>query len=351
LTTGFLQKYVAEDASMKSPKKISCFILCVLLAGVISGCAEQRHRLALGSAASTGATYSICGSIANAVCEYSDKVHLTSEVSGGTAENIRNLKDGTIEFGIINTDNAYYFWASLGTYKNAGSNKLRGVWSMFPYVMHVVTPAGSDIKSIGDLRGKRIALGTPGSGYESFARTVLAAYSMTYDDVEEMLISPTQMVDALKDGQVDAFFLPINVPVGSITDLTMSMDISLLSIDELHMENLQKINKAFIPYAIPPNTYKNQTERVIAPSQKGMIVAFADKVSDEDVYEVVKNMWEHREAWEHAHSTCAEMTIETTLAGMPIPLHNGAYKYYKEKGLRISPELVPPEAHIATGRP
>jgi TRAP transporter TAXI family solute receptor len=330
---------------MNKGKKALCPIIYIILLLLLTSCARNtKIKLALGSAASTGATYSICGSIANTVCEYSEKVHLTSEVSGGTSENIRNLKNGIIEFGIINTDNAYYFWSKTGPYAARGSDKLRGVWLMFPYVMHVVVPANANIHSIDDLRGKRVALGTAGSGYESFARTVLKAYDMTYDDVEEMLISPTQMVDALKDGNVDAFFLPINVPVGSITDLTMAMDIRLLPIDEKRMQKLKEINKAFTPYTIPANTYKGQQQPVTAPSQKGMIVSFADKVGDDEVYEVVRNMWEHRDMWKDTHSTCAYMTLETALTGMPIPLHSGAYRYYKEKGLAIPEDLVPPEA-------
>lgn len=326
-------------------KKVICCALILITMLLINGCGENKQKkLALGAAASTGATYSICGSIANTVCENSSKVHLTAEVSGGTSENIRNLKAGIIEFGIINTDNAYYFWKSKGPYVNSGSDKLRGVWSMFPYVMHIVVDADSDIKKIDDLKTKRIAVGTAGSGYESFARTVLNAHDLTYDDVQAMLISPTQMIDALKDGKVDAFFLPINVPVASITDLTMSMNIRLIPIDDERMAKLNQINKAFAPYTIPANTYKGQDKPIQAPAQRGMVVAFADKVSDADVYEVVRAMWEYRETWKDTHNTSAQMTLESTLNGMPIPLHNGAYQYYREKGLKIPEDLTPPEA-------
>lgn len=325
-------------------KRLICLGLVAMIF-VLSGCNQQpQKRLALGSAASTGATYSICGSIANVVCEHSTKVHLTSEVSGGTSENIRNLRAGIIEFGIINTDNAYYFWSSQGPYKNIGSDKLRSVWSMFPYVMHIVVAADSDIKSIDDLRKKRIAVGTAGSGYESFARTVLSVHGLSYDDVQAMLISPTQMIDSLKDGKVDAFFLPINVPVGSITDLTMSLDIRLLPIDAQRMKRLHAINKAFTLHIIPANTYKGQEQQIRVPAQKGIVVAFADKVDEEAVYEVVKNMWEYREKWKDTHGTCSQMTLDSTVQGLPIPLHIGAYKYYKEKGLKIPADLVPPEA-------
>ncbi len=304
---------------------------------------KSKKALVIGTASSSGTWYIIGGAMANAVNNNSNWFNVTCEASSGGGENLRNLGDGAIDLAMLNSDMSYFYYSSTESYAGAGSDKLRAVFAMPCAAMHLVVRANSDVKTVADLKGKRIAVGLQGSGYELFASKVVANAGLTYDDMTVQMINPSQMPEALQNNQVDAFFFPVNVPGSALTELALNTDIRLLSLDDEFRNKFQSTYTGYVDYVIPANTYKGQTEDVHTLATGQLCTTLADTLTEDEAYVLMCDIFDNRTEWEGAHYTTNDIQYDN-FNGLIIPLHAGVYKYMVEKGVAIPENLVPPEA-------
>jgi hypothetical protein len=211
---------------------------------------------------------------------------------------------------------------------------LRLIANLYPESVHIVTRKGSGIKSVADLKGKRVALDEPGSGTLINARTILAAYGLKDADLKPEYIKPNQAGDKMKDGALDAFFFTGGSPAGAIAELAASgAGIELVAIDGPQADALRKTSGFFAPDTIPADTYKGVA--AVKTLAVGAQWVTSDKADANLVYEIVKKLYsaEGQKMLGAGHAKGKYITKENAVLGAGIPFHPGAERFYKEAGL------------------
>ncbi len=249
--------------------------------------------------------------------------------------NINGITSGQMESGFTQSDVA--FWAYTGTGVYEGKPKvadLRLIANLYPETIHVVARKGAGIKSVADLKGKRVSLDEPGSGTLVDARIILAAYGITEKDIKAEYLKPNQAGDKMKDGGLDAFFFVGGYPTGAISELASSGGgIELVPVTGPEVDKMLKDYGFFAPDTIPANTYKGvDAVKTIAVGAQWVT---STKQPDALIYEVTKAMWNDntRKQLDAGHAKGKAILASLATAGAGIPFHPGAEKFYKEKGM------------------
>jgi TRAP transporter TAXI family solute receptor len=228
-------------------------------------------------------------------------------------------------------------WAFTGTGSFEGKPKvgdLRMIANLYPESIHLVAKKGSGIKTVADLKGKRVALDEPGSGTLIDARLVLAAFGVKESDIKPEYIKPNQAGDKLKDGSLDAFFFVGGAPAGAIAELASSgTGIELVPIAGPQADALRKSNPFFAVDHIPAGTYKDTAAvETLAVGAQWVTSAKAD---NETVYQITEALFSDatQKTLQAGHAKGKYITKENAVKGVGIPFHPGAERFYKEAGL------------------
>ena len=222
-----------------------------------AGAAQAQQFFRIGTGGTAGTYYPVGGMIANAVSQ-PGKIVATAQASNGSLANVTGIAGGAVESGFSQADVASWAYTGKGVFD--GKPKITGlrlIANLYPESVHIVVRKGSGIKTVADLRGKRVALDEPGSGTLINARTILAAYGIKEADIKPEYIKPNQAGDKLKDNALDAFFFTGGSPAGAIAELASSgAGIELLPIDGPQAEAIRQSDGFFSPDLIAEGTYK-----------------------------------------------------------------------------------------------
>lgn len=253
----------------------------------------------------------------------------TVQSTKASVENLNLLQQGRGELGFVLGDSASLAWAgdAEAGFK-AKLDKLRGVAALYPNYIQIIASADSGIKTLADLKGKRVSVGSPKSGTELNARAVLKAAGMSYGDLGKVEYLPFgESVELMKNRQLDATLQSAGLGVSSIRDLATSIPITVVSIPA---DVVGKIgDPAYITSKIPAGTYEGQTADVESAAVINVLVTHSG-VKDETVYMMTKLMFENLNELSAAHAAAKGISLENALRSMPVPLHPGAERYYKE---------------------
>jgi TRAP transporter TAXI family solute receptor len=209
-------------------------------------------------------------------------------------------------------------------------DKLRTIGAIYPNYIQIVATTDSGIKTLADLKGKSLSVGAPKSGTELNSRAILAAAGMTYKDIGKVEYLPfAESVDLMKNRQLNATLQSAGLGVASLKDLSTSTDITVVSVPK---ETVEKIGSPFVPVTIPANTYTGQDKDVPTAAVVNYLVT-SSAVSADLAYQMTKVIYESLPELATAHAAGKEIKLETAATGSPVPLHPGAIRYYKEKGL------------------
>jgi TRAP transporter TAXI family solute receptor len=209
-------------------------------------------------------------------------------------------------------------------------DKLRGIAAIYPNYIQIVASKDSGIKTLADLKGKSLSVGAPKSGTELNARAILAAAGMKYEDLGKVEYLPfAESVELMKNRQIDATLQSSGLGVASIRDLSTSIPINVVAVPA---DVVAKIGAPYVAATIPAGTYEGQTEDVSTAAVGNFLVSHSG-VSDETAYQMTKLLFEHLDQLVAAHSAAKGIDPAKALDGMPIPLHPGAERYYKEAGI------------------
>ncbi|MBM3643927.1 MAG: TAXI family TRAP transporter solute-binding subunit [Alphaproteobacteria bacterium] len=301
----------------------------------------------IGTGGTAGTYFPIGGLIANAIsnppgsracadggsCGVSGLV-ATAVASNGSVANVNAIAGGSMQSGFAQSDVAY--WAHTGTGIYEGRPKvdgLRAIANLYPESFHLVVRKGAGIKSMSDLKGKRMSLDEPGSGTLVDARLILAAYGMTEKDIKAEYLKPQQAADKLKDGALDAFFSVSGWPQGAVAELAATTGIELVPIAGPEAEKLIKQYSFFGADEIPDGAYKN-VQGVKTVSVNALWVT-SMRQPEALIYNITGALWNAntRKLLDSGHAKGKSIRLDTALTGLGIPLHPGAEKFYKEKGL------------------
>jgi TRAP transporter TAXI family solute receptor len=265
---------------------------------------------------------------------FSDKIpNVKTQVQATKAsvENLILLQQGRGEIAFTLGDSLKAAWDGD---EEAGFktklDKLRTIGAIYPNYIQIVATAESGIKTLADLKGKSLSVGAPKSGTELNSRAILAAAGLSYKDLGKVEYLPfAESVDLMKNRQLAATLQSAGLGVASLKDLSTSTQITVVSVPK---EVVDKIGPPFVSVTIPANTYTGQDKDVPSAAVINYLVT-SSAVSDDLAYQMTKLVYESLPELANSHAAGKEIKLEKAAMGSPIPLHPGAIRYYKEKGV------------------
>jgi hypothetical protein len=194
--------------------------------------------------------------------------------------------------------------------------------------------ASTKINSVEDLKGKTVSVGDAGSGVEFNAKQILSAYGISFDDINVVNLSFGDSADSIKDGKIDAAFVTAGAPTTAVVDLSTTTDIKILEIDDEHADALIAEHPFYTKTIIPSGTYSKVDNDVQTVSVRATLVASTD-VSEDTIYELTKALFESKDELAAAHEKFSTLDMDAAVAGISVPFHPGAKKYYAEQGITV----------------
>jgi TRAP transporter TAXI family solute receptor len=254
------------------------------------------------------------------------------QATKASVENLNLLQIGRGELAFALGDSVSDAWAGV---EEAGFKaplkRLRAIAGTYPNYIQIVASEDSGIKTLADLKGKRISVGAPKSGTELNARAIFKAAGLTYEDMGKVEFLPfAESVELMKNRQLDATLQSSGLGMAAIRDLSSTMKLSYVAVPQDVVTQIG--NAAYQPGMIPAGTYDGQSADVPTVAITNILVSH-NKVSDEVAYQMTKLLFDNLERLGNAHSAAKDIKLETAAQNLPIPLHPGAERYYREVGL------------------
>ncbi len=303
--------------------------MAVAAAGCGGGSGGNESFVNIATGGTAGTYYPIGGAIADVLNKNAKDVNASAQSTGASVANINMLKDKQVEMAIVQNDITYYAVNGTEMFENKIEN-LRGIASLYPETCQFVTLESSGIKTIADLKGKRVAVGAAGSGVEGNVRQILKAYGLTYDDIDEQFLSFAEGATALKDGTVDVACLTAGAPTASVQDVASQKQIRLIPLEDEKIAELVKDYPFYTKTTVPGGTYQGFNEDIQTVSVMAILVA-TDKMTDETGYEITKAIFGNLDKISAAHSVAKSIAKDKALDGMDfIKMNAGAEKFIKE---------------------
>src|SRR5262245_42150026 len=292
----------------------------------------QQQFFRIGTGGTGGTYYPLGGIIANAIS--TDKISVSAVATNGSVANVNGIVGGSMESGFSQAD--INSWAVNGTGIYEGKPKveeLRAIANLYPESVHIVVKKGLNLKSIADLKGKRVSIDEPGSGSLVNARAILGVFGVTERDIKPEYLKQQQSAEKLKDGSLDAFFTTTGYPLGTLTKLAATNGFDLLPIDGEARDKIMAQYKFFAKDRIPDSTYKDV--KGIETISVGAQWVTSSKQPEALVYEITKALWSDktRATLDAGHAKGKAIQQSTALLGIGIPLHPSAEQFYKEADL------------------
>lgn len=297
---------------------------------------QEQQFITIGTGGVTGVYYPTGGAICRLVnIKRADHgIRCSVESTGGSVYNTRTIRQGELDFGVVQSDVQAAGLAGTGAFAEDGAYpELRALFSVHPEPMHLMVRADAGINSVEDLRGKKVNIANPGSGTRVLAETVLQYYGVSPDEfaVAAELKSSEQSA-ALCDGNIDATIWAAGLPNGSSQEATSTCDVKILALEGPAIDKLLMENTAYGVATIPGGMYPGNDADIPSWGPLATFVTSAH-TADEVVYAVVAGVFDNFEDFKKLHPAFARLeTSEMIKNGLTAPLHPGAAKYYKEKG-------------------
>ena len=310
----------------------------VAAAGLVAGGAWAQQRIFFGVATGgTGGTYYPLGGmlaqlISNKASVDGKKISATAEAAGASVGNAKLLGTKDIESAFVAADILDAAYNGKAQFANAPLKNLRALGALYPETVQLITRADSGINSVKDLKGKSISSGAPGSGQYQLVTDLLKVYGMARSDVKEDSSSFTQAVDKIKDGNLHATLITGGVPVAAVTDFAQSHALKIIPLAGPEVAALLKEQPYYTQVQLPANSYKGQTAAI--PTLAVMAIwATHDGVPENQAYEVTKALYDNIAIMGQVHVQGQNISLSTATAVAGVPVHPGALRYFKSKGV------------------
>lgn len=310
--------------------------LATTVAGMQVAVAAEQKFVTIGTGGVTGVYYAAGGAICRLVNKDRSEhgLRCSVESTGGSVFNVNTLRAGELDMAIAQSDVQNNAYKGIAQFKEAGADKdLRSLFSLHAEPVTIVVGKQIQADSLRDLKGKRFNIGNPGSGQRMASAELMSALGMKNSDFS--LVSELKADEhgpALCDGKIDGFLYTVGHPSANIQDPTTACGAKLLSVQGPEVDKLVQANSYYAKATIPGGTYPNNPQDVNTYGVLATFVASA-KTPDDTVYTVVKQIFENFDSFKKLHPAFASLKPEDMVQkGLSAPLHEGALKYYREKG-------------------
>jgi len=316
-------------------KGVKIAIVVMLVGGVaLAGPAAAAKFISIATGGTGGAYFPIGAGLADVINKKLTGYNASAEVTAASKVNCIQVNDGKSDLAFVLGDTLSYAYKGdkLGGFTKPLPN-IRVLAAIYHNTIQIVARKESGISKLTDLKGKKVSVGAPGSGTEINARQIFAAAGMSYQDFGRTdYLSFAESADQMKNRAIDVTLMSSGLPNPGIMDIATSQDITIVPIEGELMKKLDKDSPFFIPAVIPKGTYKGQDHDVPSVGIPNFLIVRAD-LDDQTVYEITKAMFENLDRLVQAHAAAKGISLENATKGLPVPLHPGAAKYYREKGL------------------
>lgn len=305
--------------------------------------AQKRRFIAIGTGGPTGVYFAT----GNAICQLIHKgaaegrksgrkhgIRCSAPSTGGSTYNIGQIKQGELDFGVAQSDWQFHAYNGSSKFEGKAFKKLRAVFSVHPEPFQIIVGKNSGINSWSDLKGKRVNIGNPGSGQRGTMEVLMKAHGISKKDFKVATeLTSTEQSKALCDGKIDAYGYTVGVPNAGVSIATDGCGAKIINLDSGVEKKLVGQNPFYAFATIPKGTYKTSDADVTTFGVKATFVTSAD-VPDDVVFEVVRSVFENIADFRKLHPAFRNLDPKKMVKdGLSAPLHPGAAKYYKEKGL------------------
>ncbi|MBO8168391.1 MAG: TAXI family TRAP transporter solute-binding subunit [Thermoanaerobacteraceae bacterium] len=313
-------------------------MMFVISAGCGGGGDTNEHVINIATGTTSGVYYPLGNGLAQMWTDRVEGVKASAQATEASVQNMNLLqkKETDVAFSMNQVvANAYN---GEDKFKGRANKNLRVLTALYPNVVQIVVPKNSDVNSIKDLNGKKFVPGAAGSGTETSAREILGLYGIDYverQDVKVDYVGFTQAVELLKNRQTDGAYFSAGVPNAALMDLSNSIDIRLISLEQDMIDKIVSEMPWYFPYTIPAGTYKGQDEDIHTVAQANLLVTTTD-LSEDLAYELTKAIFEYKSDLEAVHSAAKRIKKETAMSGLVgVPVHPGAARYFEEIGIEV----------------
>ena len=298
----------------------------------VTGGKEGGTSLTFTTGGDQGTYYGFGGVMAQKIGE-ATSTKVTAIASNGSAANLQAMQDSDAQLGFVQSDVMAYAYAGTRTFADLGAyTDFSTVASVYMEQVQIVT-LDPEIKSVGDLAGKRVSIGAPNSGVYFNAVDVLGAYDLTEDDIQATYEDFGTSADSLKDGKIDAAFVVAGAPTTAITSLATTKDVYLVSLDDEHIEKLLETSPYYSKNVISADTYGMDADATTVAVVATVVAR--DDVSEADVYNFLFGVYENMEGLAATHQKGEELDLEFAASNTAVPYHPGAVAYFADKGIEV----------------
>ncbi len=321
--------------------------LATALAVAPAAQAQDMKFFRIGTGSAGGTYFPIGGVIANAIsnppgsrpcdkggaCGVPGLVAIAVSTNASVA-NVNAIQAGQLEAGLSGAATIYESYNGVGKFEGNRKDKIRVIANLFPEDMHLVLPKGSALGSLKDLKGKRVGIAQAGSGTQVAVLRILNHYGISRDDISAAELNNSQSAERIADGQLDAYFYAMGTPSSALVQLGSTRGFELYKFTEAERDAIHKLIPYYVHSEIGPGTYEAVNYTVPTIAVNGQLVTSADQ-PDDLVYEITKALWNNntRKLLDNGHPKGKVITLDTALKGVLTPLHPGAERFYREKGL------------------
>jgi TRAP transporter TAXI family solute receptor len=295
----------------------------------------QQKFITIGTGGVTGVYYAAGGAICRLVNKDRAKhnIRCSVESTGGSVFNVNTIKAGELDLGFAQSDVQFNALKGVGQFKDQAYGDLRAVFSVHPEPFTVLARKEANVKSFADFKGKRFNVGNPGSGTRASMEELLGAMGWKMSDFSlASELKADEHGPALCDGKIDGFFYAVGHPSANIQDPTISCGAKLVPLTGPAVDKLVAVKPYYAKATVPAGLYQNNPDAITTYGVLATVVA-STKVPADTVYAVVKAVFDNFDEFKKLHPALANLTPEAMVKdGNSAPLHEGALKYYKEKG-------------------
>ncbi|RFU68126.1 TAXI family TRAP transporter solute-binding subunit [Peribacillus saganii] len=323
-------------------------LLLTMVVGFRAAAINKDKQFVSVATASTGGTYYPIGvGMANIWSTHlkEEGIRASGQSSAGSIENIDLLRKGEAQLAILQGLIATDAYTGVRNFEENRYKDLRTISMLWPNVEHFVLMNNKiNTGTIEDIEGNRFSVGPQASGTEQSTVVMMQGLDLTKKDIRPEYLGYDDTISAMRDGRLDGGSLPAGIPTSAITDMYASgVKASVLEVTDEQLNTINQESNSWYRFTIPAGTYPKVDKDIQTIAQPNLL-AVSKQLDEKTVYLLTKTLYENLDEMYAVHSSAKNMTLETALDGISVPLHIGAYKYFTEAGVDVPEELIPPEA-------